>query len=259
MSGEPPFAPSGAPIHADPGADSLSESLSDRLTLVQARIAAACRSAGRPADAVALLAVSKTFGAERVLALAAHGQRRFGENYLQEALEKISGCATQRPDLPLEWHFIGPIQSNKTRPIAEHFDWVHSVDREKIARRLAEQRPAARGPLQVCLQVNIDAEASKSGCAPEEVPALARAIASMPGLRLRGLMTIPQPQTEAARLREPFARLRALFDRLREEGLPLDTLSMGMSDDLEAAIEEGSTLVRVGSALFGRRTAPASL
>jgi len=255
MSGEPPFAPSGAPIHADPGADSLSDSLSDRLALVQARIAAACRSAGRPADTVALLAVSKTFGAERVLDLAAHGQRRFGENYLQEALEKISGCATQRPDLPLEWHFIGPIQSNKTRPIAEHFDWVHSVDREKIARRLAEQRPAARGPLQVCLQVNIDAEATKSGCAPDEVPALARAIAAMPGLRLRGLMAIPLPQP--ATERAAFARLRALFERLREEGLPVDTLSMGMSDDLEAAIAEGSTLVRVGSALFGRRAVTA--
>lgn len=253
MSDDPPRAPSGAPIHAESGAHSLS----DRLALVQARIAASCRSVGRPPDAVALLAVSKTFGAERVLALAAHGQRRFGENYLQEALEKISGCATQRPDLALEWHFIGPIQSNKTRPIAEHFDWVHSIDREKIARRLAEQRPPARGPLQVCLQVNIDAEDSKSGCAPGEVPALARAIAAMPGLRLRGLMTIPRPQPESAGTREAFARLRELFERLRKDGIPLDTLSMGMSDDLEAAIAEGSTLVRVGSALFGRRAMPA--
>lgn len=255
MSGDPPHAPSGAHADADPGVDSLS----DRLATVQARIAAACRSAGRPRDDVALLAVSKTFGTERVLALAAHGQRRFGENYLQEALEKISGCATQRPDLPLEWHFIGPIQSNKTRPIAEHFDWVHSVDREKIARRLAEQRPAARGALQVCLQVNIDAEDSKSGCTPAEVPALARAIAAMPGLRLRGLMAIPRPQPDPARTRQAFARLNALFGQLREEGLPIDTLSMGMSDDLEAAIAEGSTLVRVGSALFGRRPVPTGI
>jgi pyridoxal phosphate enzyme (YggS family) len=249
MHGDSPHAPLCASAGADPGADSLH----DRLPVVEARIASACRSAGRPRDAVALLAVSKTFAAERVLALADHGQRRFGENYLQEALEKISHCATQRPDLPLEWHFIGPIQSNKTRPIAEHFDWVHSVDRERIARRLAEQRPRQLGPLQVCLQVNIDDEASKSGCSLAEAPTLARLIAQLPGLRLRGLMAIPQPQADAQRMREPFGRLRELFERMRADGLPVDTLSMGMSDDLEAAIAEGSTMVRVGSALFGRR------
>ena len=239
----------------EPSSDSSPTALRERHAAVLTRIEAACRAAGRRPDSVTLLAVSKTFPASSVLALADCGQRSFGENYLQEAQDKISACATQRPDLPLEWHFIGPIQSNKTRPIAEHFDWVHSVDREKIARRLAEQRPAARGPLQVCLQVNIDAEATKSGCAPDEVPALARAIAAMPGLRLRGLMAIPLPQP--ATERAAFARLRALFERLREEGLPVDTLSMGMSDDLEAAIAEGSTLVRVGSALFGRRAVTA--
>lgn len=227
--------------------------LSMRYGALRERIAAACRAAGRAPGAVRLLAVSKTFGAHDVLALAALGQRAFGESYLQEALPKITGCANERPDPGLEWHFVGPIQSNKTRPIAETFDWVHSVEREKIARRLSEQRPPGRAPLQVCVQVNVSGEASKSGCAPQEAPALARAIAAMPGLALRGVMAIPEPTDDVARQREQFARVRAVFDAIRAGGLDVDTLSMGMSDDLEAAIAEGATIVRVGTALFGTR------
>ena len=227
--------------------------LHQRYEAVARRIETACRAAGRTPDQVALLAVSKTFPAGRVLDLAGCGQRRFGENYLQEALAKISECATQRPDWRLEWHFIGPIQSNKTRPIAEHFDWVHSVDRERVARRLAEQRPAQLAPLQVCIQVNIGAEDTKSGCDPAQASALAHLAASLPGLRLRGLMAIPRPEADPAAQQAQFARVRELFERLRAEGLKLDTLSMGMSDDLEAALAQGATIVRVGSALFGRR------
>jgi pyridoxal phosphate enzyme (YggS family) len=230
--------------------------MSERLHAVQARIDAACAATGRPREQVTLLAVSKTFSADRVIAMADLGQRRFGENYLQEALGKISECATQRPDLPIEWHFIGPIQSNKTRPIAEHFQWVHGIDRERVARRLSEQRPAHLPPLQVCLQVNIAAEDTKSGCSPEQAPALAALIATLPGLRLRGLMAIPRPQADPAAQRAPFAQVRALQETLQGQGLMLDTLSMGMSDDLEAAIAEGATLVRVGSALFGSRMSP---
>ena len=229
--------------------------LRQRYEALQSRIESACRTAGRAREQVELLAVSKTFAAERVLELAACGQRRFGENYLQEGLGKISECATQRPDWRLEWHFIGPIQSNKTRPIAEHFDWVHSVDREKIARRLSEQRPAGRPPLQVCLQVNIAAEDTKSGCEPVQALELARVVAGLPGLRLRGLMAIPRPVATLAAQRAQFAQVRALHQRLLDAGLAVDTLSMGMSDDLEAAILEGATIVRVGSALFGRRAA----
>lgn len=228
--------------------------LRDRYEAVLARIATAAQRAGRPTDAVRLLAVSKTFGADRVLALAALGQRAFGENYLQEALEKIAACQAERPEAGLEWHFIGPIQSNKTRPIAEHFDWVHSVDRERIARRLDEQRPADRAPLQVTIQVNVSGEATKSGCAPAEVPALARAIAAMPRLRLRGLMAIPEPEPDPERQRAPFRTLQALARTLVADGLAVDTLSMGMSGDLEAAVAEGATIVRVGTALFGART-----
>jgi len=227
--------------------------LQQRYETVLARIRAACGAAARAPDAVSLLAVSKTFDASAVLALAALGQRAFAESYLQEALDKISRCASERPDPALEWHFIGPIQSNKTRPIAETFSWVHSVERDKIARRLSEQRPASLPPLNVCVQVNVSGEASKSGCAPDEALDLARAVAALPGLRLRGVMAIPEPTDDVARQRAQFAAVRAVFDRLRAAGLDVDTLSMGMSDDLEAAIAEGSTCVRVGTALFGRR------
>ncbi len=227
--------------------------LQQRYETVLARIRAACTAAARAPDAVSLLAVSKTFDASAVLALAALGQRAFAESYLQEALDKISRCASERPDPALEWHFIGPIQSNKTRPIAETFSWVHSVERDKIARRLSEQRPASLPPLNVCVQVNVSGEASKSGCAPDEALDLARAVAALPGLRLRGVMAIPEPTDDVARQRAQFAAVRAVFDRVRAAGLDVDTLSMGMSDDLEAAIAEGSTCVRVGTALFGRR------
>lgn len=227
-----------------------------RLDAVQARIKAACLAVGRDTNTVRLLAVSKTFPAESVLGLAALGQAAFGENYLQEALDKIHALQGSR----LEWHFIGPIQSNKTRPIAEHFDWVHSVDRLKIATRLSEQRPAARGPLQVCLQVEISNEDTKSGCLPQEAPALGAQIAALQGLTLRGLMAIPAPTEDPAQQRDQFRRVRETFEAVRR-ALPahaaetFDTLSMGMSGDLEAAIAEGSTVVRIGSALFGARSA----
>ncbi len=230
--------------------------LHERYEAVLARIAAACAAAGRDPGEVRLLAVSKTFAASRVLELAALGQRAFGESYLQEALPKISECGHERPESRLEWHFIGPIQSNKTRHIAENFDWVQSVDREKIARRLSEQRPESAGDLQVCLQVNVSGESTKSGCAPHEALALARAVASMPRLRLRGVMAIPAPTDDPARRRAQCASVRGIHERLCDAGFALDTLSMGMSDDLEAAILEGSTMVRVGTALFGVR-APA--
>jgi pyridoxal phosphate enzyme (YggS family) len=227
--------------------------LQQRYETVLTRIRTACNAATRAPDAVALLAVSKTFDAPAVLALAALGQRAFAESYLQEALDKISRCASERPHPTLEWHFIGPIQSNKTRPIAETFAWVHSVDRDKIARRLSEQRPGSLPPLNVCVQVNVSGEASKSGCAPDEALDLARAVAALPGLRLRGVMSIPEPTRDIGHQRARFAAVRAVFERLRADGLDVDTLSMGMSDDLEAAIAEGSTCVRVGTALFGRR------
>jgi pyridoxal phosphate enzyme (YggS family) len=229
--------------------------LQQRYEALEIRLTQACQAAGRPRDAVSLLAVSKTFPAQAVMALAGCGQYRFGENYLQEALGKIGECAACALPRALEWHFIGPIQSNKTRPIAEHFDWVHSVDRERIALRLAEQRPAHLPPLQVCVQVNIGAEDSKSGCEPAQALELARMVNQLPRLRLRGLMAIPRPLPDIAAQREQFAQVRALYEALRQDGLPLDTLSMGMSDDLEAAVWEGATLVRVGSALFGRRPA----
>ena len=227
-----------------------------RYEAVRDRIRTACEAAGRPEDSVRLLAVSKTFAAERVLALADLGQRAFGESYLQEAQDKISACANERPDLPLEWHFIGPIQSNKTRAVAELFSWVHSVDREKIARRLSEQRPGSLPALNVCLQVNISAEQTKSGCTREQAPELARAIAALPRLRLRGVMAIPEPTEDVRRQREQCAAVRGVFEALRGAWLDIDTLSMGMSDDLEAAIAEGATIVRVGTALFGRRPVP---
>ena len=216
---------------------------------VRARIATACQRAGRGVEEVTLLAVSKTFGADAVRAAAAAGQRAFGENYIQEGVEKIAALR----DLGLTWHCIGTIQSNKTRLVAEHFDWVHTVDRLKIAERLSAQRPADRPPLNVCIQVNIDGGANKSGVAPGEALALARAVAALPQLKLRGLMSIPEiaPDFEAARA--VHAGARALFDQLNADGLVLDTLSMGMSDDLEAAIAAGSTMVRVGTAIFGSR------
>ena len=239
--------------------------LHERYERLRQRVRAACEAAGRSPDAVAILAVSKTFPAAQVLELAALGQRAFGESYLQEAQAKIDACDAERqqalagrtdgPAPALQWHFIGPLQSNKTRAVAERFDWVHSVDRERVARRLAEQRPPGRSPLNVCVQVNVSAEETKSGCAPAQALELARLVAGLEGLRLRGVMAIPAPSDDPVLQQAQFARLRELFERLRQDGLDVDTLSMGMSDDLEAAIAEGATLVRVGSALFGRRAA----
>jgi pyridoxal phosphate enzyme (YggS family) len=224
-----------------------------KLQAVDATICAASKAAGRDRASVQLLAVSKTFPAAAVLEAVAAGQRAFGENYLQEALDKIAAVAAALPTEPVEWHFIGPIQSNKTRPIAASFGWVHTVERLKIAQRLSEQRPAGLPPLNVCIQVNISGEASKSGASPEQLPELARQVAALPNLKLRGLMAIPEPETDPAKQRAAFARLRALAGQLREDGLELDTLSMGMSADLAAAIAEGATIVRVGSAIFGSR------
>jgi len=221
------------------------------LQQVRARIVTACTAAGRDAAAVQLLAVSKTFGPEAVRAAHAAGQRAFGENYVQEGLAKIEALADLRSGL--EWHCIGPLQSNKTRPVAEHFDWVHSVDRLRIAQRLSEQRPAPLPPLQVCLQVNVDGGANKSGVPPGEALALARAVAALPRLRLRGLMAIPEPAPDFEAQRALFMRAAAVFEQIRAAGIALDTLSLGMSADLEAAITAGSTMVRVGTAIFGRR------
>ncbi|NIE65615.1 YggS family pyridoxal phosphate-dependent enzyme [Burkholderia sp. Ax-1719] len=225
--------------------------LAHHLEAVRQRIATAARNADRAPESVELLAVSKTFPAEDVRAVHAAGQRAFGENYVQEAVDKIEALADLRASL--EWHFIGPLQSNKTRPVAERFDWVHSVDRLKIAQRLSEQRPASMALLNVCLQVNVSGEDSKSGVAPEEAVEIAHAIAALPNLRLRGLMSIPEPAQTLDEQRVPHRRLRELFDALRADGLALDTLSMGMSADLEAAVLEGATIVRVGTAIFGAR------
>lgn len=223
--------------------------LSGRLQNLVMRIAGAAVAAGRDPAGVRLLAVSKTWPAESVREAAAAGQRAFGENYVQEGVAKVEALA----DLGLEWHFIGPLQSNKTRLVANRFAWVHSIDRLKIAERLAEQRDVHLPPLDVCIQVNVSGEASKSGVAPADLPELARAVASLPRLRLRGLMAIPEPTPDVALQRARFASLRMLRDELNAAGLGLDTLSMGMSDDLEAAIAEGSTMVRVGTAIFGAR------
>jgi pyridoxal phosphate enzyme (YggS family) len=229
--------------------------IEERLQAVEKTIVAACDEAGRPPADVRLLAVSKTFGPDAVLAAAAAGQRAFGENYVQEGVDKIRAVAEALPHVGLAWHFIGPIQSNKTRPIAEHFDWVHTVEREKIAVRLAEQRPAGLAPLNVCVQVNISGEDSKSGVAPGDVAALCAAVARLPQLHLRGLMAIPEPADEFSAQRAPFAALRLLFEQLRPSfGPDFDTLSMGMSADLRAAVVEGATIVRVGSAIFGSRS-----
>ncbi|WP_137891005.1 YggS family pyridoxal phosphate-dependent enzyme [Ramlibacter sp. 2FC] len=228
--------------------------IAQNLGAVRARIAAACAAAGRDAREVRLLAVSKTFGPEAVREAHAVGQTAFGENYVQEAVAKIEALR----GLPLEWHCLGPVQGNKTRLVAEHFDWVHSVDRLRIAERLSAQRPEGLAPLQVCLQVNIDAGANKSGVAPQDALALARAVAQLPHLALRGLMCIPEPAPDFDAACAVHGRARALFEQLRAAGLPLDTLSLGMTADLEAAIHAGSTLVRVGTAIFGQRTAPAA-
>ena len=222
-----------------------------KLQHVRARIATACQQAGRNVQDVTLLAVSKTFGPEAVRAAAAAGQRDFGENYIQEGVDKIAALADLRDQL--RWHCIGPIQSNKTRLVAEQFDWAHGIDRLKIAERLSAQRPPGLPPLNLCLQVNIDGGPTKSGVAPAEALALALAVAALPGLRLRGLMTIPDPAPDFEAARAVHASARALFDQLNAAGLGLDTLSMGMSDDLEAAVAAGSTMVRVGSAIFGTR------
>lgn len=234
-------------------------SIGINLQEVKRRIADAASAAGRAAEDVTLLAVSKTFPGAAVREACAAGQRAFGENYVQEALAKIDELADLRPGI--EWHLIGPLQSNKTRPVASAFDWVHSVDRLKIAERLAEQRPPGLPPLNLCLQVNISGEASKHGVAPGDVPALAHAVAALPPERvqLRGLMSIPEPQPGAplAAQRAPHRALRELLGVLQAQGLALDTLSMGMSADLEAAVAEGATLVRVGTAVFGQRTPPA--
>jgi pyridoxal phosphate enzyme (YggS family) len=223
--------------------------IADNLHRVHDRIAAACAGAHRDVNEITLLAVSKTFAPEAVREAFAAGQTAFGENYIQEAVEKIALLR----DLALQWHCIGPIQSNKTRLVAAHFDWAHTVDRLKTAQRLSEQRPDGMAPLQVCIQVNIDGGASKSGVSPQEVLPLARQVAQLPRINLRGLMTIPEPAPDFAAQVALHLRAKALFDELRRAGLALDTLSMGMTADLEAAIAAGSTMVRVGTAIFGAR------
>lgn len=228
-------------------------SIATQLQLVNTRIAAAAHAAGRQPQDIQLLAVSKFFDAASVLEAVQAGQQAFGENYVQEAIDKMAALRVLLPEATLAWHFIGPIQSNKTKPIAEHFDWVHSVDREKIARRLSEQRPAHLPPLNICLQVNISNEDSKSGLAPDDVLPVARAVVTLPGLHLRGLMAIPAPTDVVEEQHLAFRRLRLLAQMLEQHGIACDTLSMGMSADLDAAIAEGATIVRVGTAIFGQR------
>ncbi|ADN77145.1 alanine racemase domain protein [Ferrimonas balearica DSM 9799] len=223
--------------------------ITERLIEAQARIDSAAAQAGRVGESITLLAVSKTKPAEMIREAYLAGARDFGENYLQEGVDKIDALQ----DLDIRWHFIGPLQSNKTRPVAERFDWIHSVDRLKIAQRLSEQRPSGKAPLNVCIQVNISAEQSKSGVNPAQLPELAAAVAALPGLRLRGLMAIPAPESDPEKQRQALAQMKQLFDALKAEHPGLDTLSMGMSDDLEAAVAEGSTMVRIGTAIFGTR------
>lgn len=225
------------------------QQIAEQLQAVRGRIAAAAHSAGRDPTGIRLLAVSKTFPPEDLRAAQAAGQDCFGESYLNEALPKIAALTEPAP----EWHFIGPLQSNKTRRIAELFTWVHSLDRLKLAQRLSAQRPKDLPPLNLCIQINISGEASKSGLNPEELPALAPAVAALPRLRLRGLMAIPAPTEDVCAQRASFRRLREALEGLNAQGLALDTLSMGMSNDLEAAIAEGATIVRIGSAVFGAR------
>lgn len=227
--------------------------IKDHLGKVRERISLAAKEAARDPSDIHLLAVSKTQPVEAILEAATAGQNAFGENYEQEAVTKILVIRKNHPDLKLEWHFIGPIQSNKTRAIAEHFDWVHSVDRERIARRLSDQRPADLPPLNICLQINISGETSKSGIRPEDLPNLAKTVSMMPRLKLRGLMAIPEPETDPDKQRRPFHAMKILFRQLQEAGFELDTLSMGMSDDMSAAIDEGATIVRIGTAIFGPR------
>ena len=242
--------------------------ISDNLQRVRAQMRVACEAAGRDAVTVRLLAVSKTFDAQAVLQAWQAGQTAFGENYIQEAVDKIgqlrglagtgngngNGTGSAGVKRPLEWHCIGPIQSNKTRLVAENFDWVHTVDRLKIAERLSAQRPAGLPPLQVCLQVNVDGGLNKSGVLPAELPELAQGVAVLPGLTLRGLMCIPEPAADGVAARVPFLAAQGLFEQLRASHPTVDTLSMGMSADLDAAIQCGSTLVRIGTAIFGRRS-----
>lgn len=223
--------------------------IATNLQAVRQRILKAAQQFNRNPESIRLLAVSKTWPAAIIHEAAEAGQSAFGENYVQEALGKI---ALLREHL-LEWHFIGPLQSNKTRPVAEHFAWVHSIDRLKIAERLSAQRPVNLPPLQVCIEVNVSGEGSKSGCTPEEAVHLCQAVAALPQLQLRGLMAIPAPTEDFTQQRLAFRKLRNIFEQLRGEGMPIDTLSMGMSHDLEAAIAEGSTLVRIGTAIFGSR------
>ncbi len=220
-----------------------------RLQAVNERIARAARAAGRLPQDVTLVAVSKTFPPSAIAEAHAAGQRAFGENYLQEGLEKVGKLA----DLDLEWHYIGPVQSNKTRPIAENFSWVHGVDREKIAARLSEARPPNLPPLQICIQVNVSGEQSKSGVPPEQALELAKAVSALPRLKLRGLMAIPEPTPDVGLRHDRFRALRELRDEIVRADVALDTLSMGMSDDMEVAIAEGATLVRIGTAIFGAR------
>lgn len=227
-------------------------SIADNLQAVTGRIASAAAASGRAPGTVALLAVSKTWPAAAVCEAVAAGQTAFGENYVQEGVDKILQLRAAGLG-ELCWHFIGPLQSNKTRPVAEHFDWVHSIDRLKIAERLAAQRPSGLAPLNVCVQVNISGEASKSGCAPDQALVLAQAVARLPGLRLRGLMAVPAPAATLAAQREPLQRMSDLFEQLRRAEPAVDTLSMGMSHDLEAAVAAGATLVRIGTAIFGQR------
>jgi pyridoxal phosphate enzyme (YggS family) len=227
----------------------MSTSVSANLAQVRKRIELACQAVGRASDTVKLLAVSKTMPAQAVREAYAAGQLAFGENYIQEGVDKIAALA----DLPLEWHCIGPIQSNKTKLVAENFAWVHSIDRLKIAERLSAQRPAHLPPLQVCLQVNVDGGSNKSGVAPDDLLALAQAVAKLPHLQLRGIMTIPEPAETEAEARAVHQQAKRLLDHLKTAGLTLDTLSMGMTADLEAAVAEGSTCVRVGTAIFGAR------
>ncbi len=264
MATDSDTAPGGPTDHHFPDSrakNDLMFSIADNLHNVSLRIQKATKSAGRRADTVQLLAVSKTQPAEQIMAAFRAGQRAFGENYAQEARDKqeaLKALSSEQDLRTISWHFIGPLQSNKTRLVAEHFDWVHSVDRLKIARRLSDQRPAQLPPLQVCLQINIDAEPSKAGISPEELPALADAVAGLPGITLRGVMAIPAGGGSKEKTRDSFLRMRAAFEQLTQQHPGIDTLSMGMSADLELAIECGSTMVRVGTAIFGHRNQQAS-
>lgn len=228
-------------------------SIQQNLELITSQIASAQQKCGRAPGSVQLLAVSKTKPVEAILEAAAAGQRAFGENYVQEGCDKVQFFASQHPELNLEWHFIGPLQSNKTRLIAEHFDWMHTIDRAKIAQRLSEQRPAHLPPLQVLIQVNTSGEASKSGISAQELFPLAELISALPGLTLRGLMSIPENVTDYKSQLAAFQQLEALQQQLADKFDSIDTLSMGMSGDMEAAIEAGSTIVRIGTAIFGQR------